>query len=60
MIDERVQTFLGRLKGLKGSGKVLRMPVVTNAFSSGQFPHLTTRAKDLDIAARLLLTSTQM
>lgn len=37
MIDERVQTFLGRLNELRGSGKVLRLPVVVNAFSNGEF-----------------------
>ena len=37
MIDERVQTFLGRLNKLRGSGMVLKLPVVVNAFSNGQF-----------------------
>lgn len=37
MIEERIQTFLGRLNELKGTGEVLRMPVVVNAFSNGQF-----------------------
>jgi cytochrome P450 len=36
MIEERVQTFLRRLNELKGTGEVLRMPVVVNAFSNGQ------------------------
>lgn len=36
MIDERVQTFLGRLNELRGSGKVFKLPVVVNAFSNGQ------------------------
>jgi len=37
MIEERVQTFLGRLNQLKGTAEVIRMPVVVNAFSNGQF-----------------------
>ncbi|PMD41073.1 cytochrome P450 [Hyaloscypha variabilis F] len=34
MIEERVQALLKRLSELKGSGVVLRMPVVVNAFSN--------------------------
>jgi len=37
MIEERIQTFLGRLNELKGTGEVIRMAVMVNAFSSGQF-----------------------
>ncbi|KAH8760892.1 hypothetical protein BGZ57DRAFT_905044 [Hyaloscypha finlandica] len=37
MTEERVQTFLGRLNQLKGTAEVIRMPVVVNAFSNGQF-----------------------
>jgi hypothetical protein len=37
IIEERVQTFLGRLNQWKSTSEVIRMPVVVNAFSNGQF-----------------------
>jgi hypothetical protein len=37
MIEERVQAFMGRLNQLKGTAEVIRMPVVVNVFSNGQF-----------------------
>ena len=39
MIEERIETFLARLNELKGTGEVLRMPVVVNAFTNGQSSH---------------------
>jgi cytochrome P450 len=46
MIEERVQTFLGRLSELKGTREVLRMPVVVNAFSNGQFSSTSDNEQD--------------
>ena len=61
MIEERVQAFLKRLSELKGSGVVLRMPVVVNAFSNGQFPCPAQGWKDFEMSIpRLLLTGMQM
>jgi hypothetical protein len=61
MIEERVQAFLKRLSELKGSGVVLRMPVIVNAFSNGQFPRPAQGWKDFEMTIpRLLLTGMQM
>jgi hypothetical protein len=46
---------------LKGSGVVLRMPVIVNAFSNGQFPRPAQGWKDFEMTIpRLLLTGMQM
>lgn len=37
LIEERVQVFLQRMRGLKETGEVMTMAVVTSAFSNGKF-----------------------
>ena len=46
MIDERVQTFLGRLNELKDTGEVVRMAVVVNAFSNAQFSQAPNKERE--------------
>lgn len=37
MIEERVQTCVERIKGLRGTGQLMDVAVVTSAFSNGKF-----------------------
>ena len=45
LIEERVQIFLQRLRGLTRTGEVMNMAVVTSAFSNGEFFYLKRNLK---------------
>ncbi len=37
MIEDRVHVFLERMRGLRATGKLMNVAVVTSAFSNGKF-----------------------
>ena len=47
MIEERVQACLVRIRGLKATGQLMNVVVVTSAFSSGEFYSGRWRRKDI-------------